>query len=121
MNVINYLNDSLNQKEDYPYFRNKMLNKHIPQLNQISEILDNIRLREIHNILPYFDQYKNWNLVYKMSKECQMTTLNDTFRAMDAYICDAKYDIFRAEKRLEELENERAVSARKNALYSGLL
>jgi len=61
--IDNYYND--NQTfDDYPYFRIQNTCKFIPKLKTPSKILSERQLREIHANLPYYQQFKNFTLVF---------------------------------------------------------
>ena len=52
---------------DYPFFRVQNTCKFIPKLDKESEILTKRHLRELHANIPYYQQYKNFRLLYSMS------------------------------------------------------
>jgi hypothetical protein len=48
---------------------------------------------------------------------CQDTIIDEAFRALDAYICDAKYAIYRERKKIEEAEKNRAFQESLKNIY----
>jgi hypothetical protein len=72
--IDNYYQDNDNY-DDYPYFRVQNTCKFIPKLSSPSEILSERQLRELHAHLPYYQQYRNFNLVYSMTRDgCALKT-----------------------------------------------
>lgn len=66
-NVLNAIDNYYNENEtydDYPYFRIQNTCKFIPKLKTPSKILSDRQLREIHANLPYYQQFKNFKLVF---------------------------------------------------------
>ncbi len=61
--IDNYYNDN-ESYDDYPYFRIQNTCKFIPKLKTPSQILSERQLREIHANLPYYQQFKNFKLVF---------------------------------------------------------
>ena len=49
---------------------------------------------------------------------CQDTIIDDTFRALDAYICDAKYQIYRERKKREGIAKDKAFKDSIDKIYS---
>ena len=73
---IYFYNKKQNNNADYPFFKNQNTGNFIPKLNIESKILNIKKLKEIHSNLPYYHQYKNFNLIYNMSKDgTQIKTL----------------------------------------------
>ena len=69
-------NKKQNNNSDYPFFRHQNTGNFIPKLNIESNILNKKKLKEIHSNLPYYQQYKNFKLIYNMSKDgTQLKTL----------------------------------------------
>jgi len=66
-NILNAIDNYYNDNEaydDYPYFRIQNTCKFIPKLKTPSRILSDRQLREIHANLPYYQQFKNFKLVF---------------------------------------------------------
>jgi hypothetical protein len=66
-NILNSLENYYNEKEtydDYPYFRIQNTCKFIPKLKSPTKILSERQLREIHANIPYYQQFKNFFLVF---------------------------------------------------------
>lgn len=60
---------------DYPYFKIQNTITYTPQLSTPSDILSLTQLRELHNSLPYYHQYGNFNLAFSISKDgCALKT-----------------------------------------------
>ena len=73
---IYFYNKKQNNNGDYPFFKNQNTGNFIPKLNIESNILNKKKLKEIHSNLPYYQQYKNFKLIYNMSKDgTQLKTL----------------------------------------------
>ena len=51
---------------EYPYFKEENKTNYIPQLSINSEILNKNQILDLHNNLPYYEQYKNMNLLYSL-------------------------------------------------------
>jgi hypothetical protein len=72
--IDNYYADN-DSYDDYPYFRVQNTCKFIPKLNTPSEILSERQLKELHAHLPYYNQYKNFRMIYSTTKDgCNMKT-----------------------------------------------
>ena len=73
---IYFYNKKQKNNSDYPFFKNQNTGNFIPKLNNESNILNLKKLKEIHSNLPYYHQYKNFKLIYNMSKDgTQIKTL----------------------------------------------
>ena len=59
----------LNTYDEYPYFIEQTKTKFTPSLSKPSSILTQRQIIELHNHLPYFEQYKNLSLEYCLSKD----------------------------------------------------
>ena len=66
--ISNYEKDLMTYNE-YPYFIEQPKLKFTPTLSKPSSILSQRQIKELHNHLPYYEQYKNWSLEYVMSKD----------------------------------------------------
>jgi hypothetical protein len=72
---INKCKDETASYGDYPYFKIQNTIKYTPQLSTPSDILTPTQLRELHNALPYYHQYGNFNLIFSIAKHgCALKT-----------------------------------------------
>lgn len=65
--ILNSVENYYNEKEtydDYPYFRIQNTCKFIPKLKTPTKILSERQLREIHANIPYYQQFKNFKLIF---------------------------------------------------------
>lgn len=70
--AINNHAEDISNDDDYPYFKINQTIKFIPKLDTPSEILSERQLRELHQSLPYYHQYKNLRLLYSPVKHGTM-------------------------------------------------
>ena len=85
---------------NYPFLRVENTTKFIPQLSHESKILKRKKLIDIHSHLPYYQQYKDFKLLYSMDKDgTNITTIVNKGEGYEHTILLAKsdkYEVFGA-------------------------
>ena len=85
---------------NYPFLRVENTTKFIPQLSHESKILTKKKLIDIHSHLPYYQQYKDFKLLYSMDKDgTNITTIVNKGEGYEHTILLAKsdkYEVFGA-------------------------
>jgi hypothetical protein len=57
------------QFETYPYFIPQPTTNFLPHLSVPSSILNTYQIKNLHNNLPYYDQFKHWTRLYCLSRD----------------------------------------------------
>ena len=85
---------------NYPYFTEENKTNFIPKLSKESEIINNYQLIDLHNNLPYNEQYKDMTLLYSLTHDGSSikTFLNKTnnYKSLILFIKDNFNSIFGA-------------------------
>ena len=85
---------------NYPFLRVENTTKFIPQLSDESKILTRKKLIEIHSHLPYYQQYKDFKLLYSMDKDgTNITTIvnkGEEYKYTILIAKSDKYEVFGA-------------------------